>query len=1035
MSLSEDGHYTVEDMSIKPRWNAWKRLTGVAVNNPNQSYSAAASSREGQDVNLWDNNDASFLREVALENRQDLATSPPYSENALETIASLAGSSSNQAAPHGHLDGFQQSSLSAALALAPTRRSRSAAGATKAFNGSLSASASDVSSAFTSPSPRSSKVEYYNRNRISESRFSGSYDTSPTTASFSSREVKNNYFPSEILHDGWTEEPFVDDRAGLESEVLLTSLPEEPSLNQYSHLTKRRSSEASLNFVPSSSFTTTSKNTEPVVTSKNATSYVETNPTTDYSVDRPLTSFKTNPFSTISTSPKISFPAAKKSGLVAGLKKKLGNTLRSTGGNKSSTPKESPSTDTNATLKKSALTTMAKEVQIVSADAMSDVGPQHFFPLSSREAATTPKLKDVFPSANQSIMSSSMTDQSKTTSEGHARFQTQSSVLRDERTNASVESFLRRSSALLSHSRSSSRASVIEHTSFDEARRQSGVYSAGSSSSQHHFQPQRRKRGSQASRQEEEREELRGDHSPLTTLQDLPLPHQGLLRSPARPARLFEKENASPTKSSRDLYSTQTSLESDFNAAHDKRWSTAGATFYTGERRRGSDVGVRRSRSSRRGDDERSYQNHGDFSNRAYANSLHSKRTSWHQTIKSDAIVPGRKSSLNATSKGSQSRNNQRSLLSSPRWTELMIQPVSHRTSLTSAQISRPTSVVGGPAATLAENIAPESEQSPAALSSSFADRDGRIALPTQCVAHSDTVVGPLLRQSRSAGGRVELLSSDDATLEKEASTLLLQQESQHLQSPPTAPKRPTFGLEMQPNVAAAFDCIPSPNARRIRTLSNPTVIGLSMADDATSVESTVMSSSALPLTPGREEGEGKEVLLSSPGDCEEEEARGQSNVEVYIGHRSHPVDAPHSPVLDELELLDEYEDDGSSPEMNQSNFSERSSNSSSSTSTIKMTKSTSNRSLNHTAISNEKSPIFRSGFPTFNAAPFPSSPSQHQRHQRSNSFTTPLMATLPPSASQEELPWKGLHVRASSVGIQSQVSESGCRRSSYSYL
>ena len=698
-----------------------------------------------------------------------------------------------------------------------------------------------------------------------------------------------------------------DEHAGfLGADVLLTSLPEEQNPEQFDSHGSRRPS------------TTSSHHGSPLTPSRKTMQSqgarrVESSPTTDYGREKtPVHAAK----SPLLSSPKGSpTPTKKSGGLVSGLKKRLGGTLRSTGAAKETAGKLPPSNSWAGSP-----TPATDEVQIVSADSMSKLDSPSLGAVAARATLSSQSSRGHPPFAHE--FGAAEADMSV---DGKWLARTASK----DRMNGSTDSLSsrlfnkKRSSGLFSHSRNSSRTSIIEHTSFDEVRRQSGVYSgAASLSSQQNLHMPSLARTSVFGGSEEEREELQGDYSPFNGSYDLP--HQARpLRSPIRPERMLDDSSKSLPVG---IHANRASLESSFNAAHDKRWSTVGPSFRSERRgsesglprasftmRRGSDVGIAGYGSSSRGVDHHKHDS---------VSSIHSKRSSLLQNLSEDALVPSKPAKGNRRSLAGQT---------SQRWSDMILAPRTRKLSASSVQISRPTSIVGGPSASMADEISAEDEYKNATSSTELVaqrlrkkqEQLGRKPIPPPIYAMQQlsSALPPFnVRQSRSAGGRVEYPSAAASPFthighgnETEPSTFLVQQQS--------APKRPTFGLDMPPDAAAAFDCIPSPEARRIRTSSTPALLGLSISGfEGASAVGINGHADISRRTGGWEEAhddegeeEEEELLLPEEADLEALDSA------IHLPYQSDapsprplPSDTPRSPQMDEVELLaDEGSPDG----------------------------------------------------------------------------------------------------------------------------
>lgn len=747
---------------------------------------------------------------MALERHHHLHGIPTVSDSAMEVVRSLDGSQPGLFAAAGHSSGSRPSSL---LVLGPSKRPASAAGTGHGLSGSLSASGSDTSSSvFTYSSPGSSRMDH----RPNSSLFSGSHEVSPTTASFSSSRPSPSI---ECSHEGWTEEPI----PMLEREHL-SSLPEERS--------PRRPS------------TSSAAITSPSLVSKSWTkgaTPAAMEPTTDYRNDTRInTPVKSKVYSSSTLKTPPSTNNTKRLSIVSGLKK-LGDSLRSTTSSKTS-PKMSLSNTENSALNSplaSASTT--DEVQIVSANP------------PSRPSFSPPPLFSNFSFADQQTSGaatqalSSPADWGKTTCESG---QFASSARRPSQTSEhdrEIETLgtrllsKKRNSGIASISRSSSRASNIQHTSFDEARRP-GVHAVDWS---------RRQSVHPDQSHDEEREELKGDCSPTSS------PRQSLVPSPVRPSR---HTSNSPAPQSGSPYSTRASLELNFNAAHDKRWSKSVSSFQAD--RRGSDASTTGALASRRGSDSSSQ--HGApralriDEHRNSVTSMPSNRTSWHKSSVKDGYGPNQShppTSVSARRSSLQRHSSQKASQS------LMGRPASRKQSLNSAHISRPTSLVST-SSDIASKESASNQDYVAMIPAAPDSITSSISMP------SNLVVAP--RTSRSAGSTLEA-------------------------------KRPTFGLDLQPDAAAAFDSIPYPRPMGVRAASTPTLAGLSNLEGSSAPLS--VPNEGFPHTPdgeeeSRDEHERREAMIIA--------AAFSSSSSTPPSPRRLPSDTPQSPVLEELELLDD---------------------------------------------------------------------------------------------------------------------------------
>lgn len=429
------------------------------------------------------------------------------------------------------------------------------------------------------------------------------------------------------------------------------------------------------------------------------------------------------------------------------------------------------------------------------------------------------------------------------------------------------------------HSRQSSRASIIEHTSHEDAKRRSGVYSGavviGSSGNL------ARKGGGG---RDEAREELNagGPYASSSQMSFSKSEQHLHAPPPVRPQRT-EQDGVG----NEQMTTARASVDVAFNTAHDRRWSSTVGPSNERRPRRGSDASLSSFFKGRRGSDTSVRNLHiakpSDPSTGATFNPSadtgrspvfpmsyspkppSSAKPSTPSTANTDhrAAVEGRSMSPLATlqlppsdSGGSLGRREKRQSFvgtASQRWSGLfgsLPRKISH------SSISRPVSVSSQQGLSSPRF---ESEQdppmSPTELVVNKIRRTGQEGSVTpDPITHTPWhssgggASEPMQRQSsasRSAGalspaehralspvsperdssqwasrpsvGGDGIRRSSSLANGTEAGVALHQQR--------TSSKRPTFGLDLQPDAAAAFDCIPSPNFRG-RTFSTSSAPG-----------------------------------------------------------------------------------------------------------------------------------------------------------------------------------------------------------------
>lgn len=777
---------------------------------------------------------------------------------------------------------------------------------------------SDASSALTYPSPGSTKMELTGKSRPCSHQFSStSYEVSPTSASFSSREARQqSQSPSfERLHEGWTEETIEDEESS-----GLSSLPEErsPQWNdQYSPTFRRPSTGSVTSTPPPPQFmATTATRNFPSLSLQQS---IEASNATDYRLNKPSA-----PITSSSSSMSPSTPKSQRGSIVSGLKKKLGNFKSS---------KEAIRTSPSATWQSPR--SVRDEVQIVSANHHAFSPPPSFAQFSfagridsSQENKQQPIVSAAPPLTPKSMMETRRESIRAASSNDYYADMKRPSVSSSvhEKGGSTIERLSSRmfgkNRGSILQRRSSSRTSFIEHTSFEDARRPShtpsiiGMSSSSPSPFPHHYDLQ-----------DEEREELQGDCSPRSRS-----PLASMVQSPVRPAR--HDGSSSPLFLPKSATSTRASLELNFNAAHDKRWSTLGPSSILQGERRGSDVSLNRVPSTtRRGSDTSSFlaaarlRRNQTTAESATSSIYSNRRTSWQHNSPSSEPLPLDRSISRASS--CSKRTSLRGQ-ASQRVSEII--GGARKQSLTGAQISRPTSLISSSSASVADHFV--------AVTSSTSSGDNYYDLtgapPTllqRRVSSAPYTSLDYLRQSRAAaaaatvspspvfGGGGGGASSRSGGLD--SPTFIMQQ--QQLTS-----RRPKFGLDLQLDAAAAFDSIPSPLVMR-RTSLNPTTttttpppVSLSLLGiddlhyrgDLTGGPSPLRK--VFPCTPGEQEEGEKELLLQTPGEEREEEDKEERKLHLQ-GQKSNssqssllpsprppPPDTPQSPGLEEYELLDD---------------------------------------------------------------------------------------------------------------------------------
>jgi hypothetical protein len=663
----------------------------------------------------------------------------------------------------------------------PNNLNHSVKRASSAFE-RLSGSGSDNSFTLSPPSSGSSKMDSQGRHRPDSLLFSGSNEVSPTSASFSSSRPSPTM---DYTHEGWTEEPIDYQPLHLQP-VRMSSLPKERPLGR----------------PPTSGAAFAS----PSPASKTRIREGRRQPT-DYTIETSPESVKSKVFYSTNT---LKTPPSRRMSIVSGLKK-LGGGLRS-GTTPRATNRPSPvAANTGSPTRPAPSTTTATdEVQIVSANIESSRQLVPSPPAMSSHFSISDKRKSPQPYNERAISDSEQYGSWSQTSD------------RKEALGGRIFD----SSGL---NRRSSQRSNIQHTSYDEARRPNTTSSMMDWSMQKNAAPHES--------HDEEREELQGECSPMSRS-----PHQSQMHSPSRPAPFPETSSAPPTPSP---FTTRTSLEHNFNAAHDKRWSASVSPFSSG--RRGSDASKRR-------DSGTSAMN--------AASDLHHRRSSWHRIAAFEGMGLGQSSTSQSLSSSRRTSLGRQSSLKASQPQLFRRSSMSRKQSANSLHISRPTSLV--------------STTSDIASISSHA-HDHRLAVVSNVAIqddddHSIENMTPD-RPSRSGSGMIEA-------------------------------KRPTFGLDLQPDAAAAFDSIPCPQPLRRRTPPTRAGLAVSTGEDNSllSVDSVSIRDGEFPHTPDREDEDSRD----------EQESKydlGSITFDSFNdlnSPRQMPPDTPESPVFEELELLED---------------------------------------------------------------------------------------------------------------------------------
>lgn len=431
-----------------------------------------------------------------------------------------------------------------------------------------------------------------------------------------------------------------------------------------------------------------------------------------------------------------------------------------------------------------------------------------------------------------------------------------------------------------SRTRPSSRASIIEHTSHEDARMRSGVSSGavpiGSSSQS--------LRNGQSSR-DEDREELIATHPYATPTQSLHDKSEPIIRgvSPMRPRRTMEDAG-------NDLNPARSSINDAFNAAHDRRWSStisspfekhitprrgsdAPLPHFFSMGRRGSDTSIRnlpiakpvapianvssmsssRSPSSATSPSPRnsalatastSPPTYSDpwsaIDTRIHSPLTTTKSASSQHGINGSSRREKRRSFVGAASqrlsdlfgsspsaKGVQSSISRPMSISSqqglasppieqkgdslPSPTEFVIDKL-RRTSQVEKVTPEPIALTAWYASNVNSSKSMQRQTSSSRSVGALSPKEPQIRSP---VLHARGTMHQLKGQLSSDQGENRRRSSFGNSFE--AGGALHKQRSSSV--------RPTFGLDMQPDAAAAFDCIPSPGLRS-RTFSSSSAPG-----------------------------------------------------------------------------------------------------------------------------------------------------------------------------------------------------------------
>jgi hypothetical protein len=762
-----------------------------------------------------------------------------------------------------------------------------------------SMSPSDASSTLASPSPSSHIIDLQYRHRLGDSGYSN--EPSPTNLSFTTRDARQTYFAQEKLQEAWNEGPSVQQQLGL------TGLQRHEQYHDRSL---------------SPSMATPKKTATAADSVRVATYSAQSSPQIEHG-HYPVHS------NVYTSSPKGSPSSTKKASLVSGFRKKLGfnkepkaaTVIASKSWNGS---RSSVIDDTNVSSPSTSFKTITGS------------GSSHRDPSPLQPT----RIKLLARHSDQSVP------------------RLQKETLTHSRT---------RSTVVLSQSRPPSRDSLIEHTSFDQVRRQQSFNSSASIHSQNQ-QGHRDQEGPVGANEEETEELQMDDDQPMSASlhysmsQSSSNSRNGRLQSPIRPIR--QSGDYSPTKSQFGPLSIRSEVENNFNAAHDQRWSNIGPSFQS-DKRRGSNssaLGVEQHPSERGSISSQTKQRgswqsimgvdvvglvrNGSLASRRGSNgstkvsTLLSTRRDSNGSKGSTLLPSARRDSngskgptlLQSTRRGSNgNKTSAFGQVSARLSSAISSNNHSRNKSLNGAQISRPTTVIGGSSAILTDETAVGQEfgsQESNVVRRLKSNGDMRMRPGTAAPSPLSSYVNRSSsshsrlnsrRELQSAAGRVENFGGSawhdqqvDNSLQGQFARFSIQ--GNHAQEVPT-PKRPTFGLDMLADAAAVFDCIPSPVPWRERTPSVSTLLELS-ASDLRNVKSDE-SDDDVAAAPSHNDA-GDEEFPNTPDT--EEEGTGQELVIIAEEEQQHdfhsegrfPCDAPESPILESPSMgeLDLYGDD-----------------------------------------------------------------------------------------------------------------------------
>lgn len=888
----------------------------------------------------------------------------------------------------------------------PDQRPTSAAGGSLFTAHSYSTISSDASSALTYPSPGSSKVELHVRHRLSgqharlANAVNGSTDSSPTGATFGSVGRTNGVDASgatalnAMQFGGWTHEQITEpnvqtsrllepstpssqyvrsaiaDHQPAQPPLLASAMPDETASSR----THIRSSSLPLQDSP---FTASSrKRRDPTAAESvrdqalhalngQGTEWERNTDPMALSRDGGMSNTSTPPLKSVPSLGTLSQSSSSEPGLLAGLKKRL--LLKRNGGAAKKALRTADQTR-SAGMKEIEERTNGLDLngQEASSEAFDDA---HGYDTRRRPSLphlgtmpTITKTRRLSMQSTQRLHPHHLSiEAQETLTEGRASNSNADFPSRHRR--PSVDSVVQRlfkqpenkpHTRSATHSRSSSRTSVIEHTSFEDAKRRSGIFSHGFPDhiASHSI------RGPSNYVMEDAREELKGDagSSQFSGSEGGSVVSiRSASNVPSRPPRQDEGETYVRTSTDSSSINARPSLESMFNAAHNRRWSTVGPAFSTHGRhgsesnassfgpfaRRGSDVTnpnqfAPGSFSSGTTSPRHSFTSgHGaPVSGQGGLFSSSSARFEMHagSLPQSDSYAAPVMNAAPVAMSASPSSNKTRARRSfvepaANRLSSFIRAGITRKRSLADTSISRPAALVGSSPGVRTDNflmttadthaaMGTEDASSPAADSfsrrSSSANRSSEGASST----HNEPLGGVGMRPSRSTND----LLDRSAKLHGASSTSLV---AAHII--PT-PKRPTFGLDLQPDAAAAFDSIPlpaTPERSRSRTSSLQTSLFASPSGEQLALPPAVMVSSEVRVPTTADVGgdhhlhghvvDALSVPDDLPADVEDFEDLLDDEADNTIGDDTLRAPLPSgmfgSPSADEVELLED--DDG----------------------------------------------------------------------------------------------------------------------------